>query len=172
MESLENRVRNEKSGKAMRKPERELKDQETINALLYRSQVGRIATVNRNGFPVIKPVNFVYWGGKVYVHSSTRGEKISDIRRGSCVCFEIDDPVAYVATRGGACAAGYYYRSVIVKGKAGLVKEQDKKMAILERLMDKYQPEGGFGEIEERILKKTAVIEIVIEELTAKEKLG
>ena len=156
----------------MRKPERELKDQETINALLDRSQVGRIATVNRNGFPVIKPVNFVYWEGKIYVHSSTRGEKISDIRRGSCVCFEIDDPVAYVATRGGACAAGYYYRSVIVKGKAGLVKGQDKKMAILERLMEKYQPEGGFGEMPEAIVKKTAVIEIVIEELTAKEKLG
>jgi uncharacterized protein len=172
MESLENGVPVEKGGGTMRKPERELKDQETINALLYRSQVGRIATVNRKGFPVIKPVNFVYWEGKVYVHSSTRGEKISDIHRGSRVCFEIDDPVAYVATRGGACTAGYYYRSIIIKGKAGLVKEQDKKVAILERLMEKYQPEGGFWEMPEAIVKKTAVIEIVIEELTAKEKLG
>ena len=156
----------------MRKPERELKDKKTINALLERSQVGRIATVNRKGFPVIKPVNFVYWEGKVYVHSSTRGEKIDDIRRGSRVCFEVDEPVAYMATQGSACAAGFYYRSIIVKGKAGLVKEQDKKMAILERLMEKYQPEGGFGEIEEGIFKKTAVIEIVIEEMTGKEKLG
>ena len=38
--------------------------------------------------------------------------------------------------------------------------------------MEKYQPEGTDGEIPEGILKKTAVIEISIEALTGKEKLG
>lgn len=156
----------------MRKREREIRDKETIKALLERSLVGRIATVNKKGFPVIKPVNFIYSNGKIYVHSSTRGEKITDIRRDSRVCFELDEPIAYMAAQGSACSAGYYYRSIIVKGKAELVNGRDKKLEILERLMEKYQPEGGFGEIEEGILKKTAVIEIVIEEMTGKEKLG
>jgi uncharacterized protein len=156
----------------MRKPERELKDRETIEALLKRSLVGRIATVNRKGFPVIKAVNFVYWAGKIYIHSSTRGEKIADIRRGGGVCFEIDDPVSYVAAQGPACAAGYFYRSIIAKGKAGLVKEGKKKLDVLKKLMEKYQPEGGYGEMAEDLVKKTAVIEISIEEMTGKEKLG
>jgi hypothetical protein len=38
--------------------------------------------------------------------------------------------------------------------------------------MEKYQPEGGYEGIAEEILDKTAVIEISVEELTAKENLG
>ena len=60
----------------MRHPERELKTRETITAMLERSLVGRIATVNQKGFPVIKPVNFVYLDGRIYFHSSAKGEKI------------------------------------------------------------------------------------------------
>src|SRR4030043_2206581 len=135
----------------MRHPERELKDRETIIALLEKSNVGRIATVNQKGFPVIKPVNFLYWDGKIYLHSSKKGEKIRDIHRGSPVCFEVDEPIAYVLAKGSACQASYYYRSVIIKGKATFVNHRGKKMGILKRLMEKYQPEGGYEEIPEEI---------------------
>ncbi len=156
----------------MRRKDREIRDKETIRALLERTPVGRIATVNRRGFPVIKPVNFVYDAGKIYLHSSTKGEKASDIRRGSPVCFEVDDPIAYVAAAGPACKASFFFRSVIVKGKASFIGPLKKKIEILEKLMEKYQPEGGYGEVEEEIAKKTAVIEISPEEITGKEKLG
>jgi nitroimidazol reductase NimA-like FMN-containing flavoprotein (pyridoxamine 5'-phosphate oxidase superfamily) len=156
----------------MRRPEREIKEQETIKALLDQSHVGRLATVNRRGYPVIKPVNYLYRDGKIYLHSSRKGEKISDIRRGSPVCFEVDQPVAYVPARGPACKASFYYRCVLIKGKAALVNSRKKKTEILEKLMEKYQPEGGYGEIAEEILQKTAVIEICVKELTGKENLG
>ena len=156
----------------MRHPERALEDSETLIALLEQSPVGRMATVNRKGFPVIKPVNFIYWNEKIYIHSSTKGEKIEDIRRGSSVCFEVDEPIAYVEAKGSACEASYYYRSVIVKGKASLVNQKEKQLKILKRLMEKYQPEGGYGEILGEALKKTAVIEISIHEMTGKENLG
>ena len=156
----------------MRRPEREIKDQETIKSILEQSQVGRMATVNRKGFPVIKPVNYLHWGGKIYLHSSRKGEKVNDIRRGSPVCFEVDQPIAYVPAKGPACKASYYYRSILIKGKGTLVNTRKKKMEILERLMAKYQPEGGYEGIAEEILDKTVVIEISIEELTAKENLG
>ena len=156
----------------MRRPEREIKDQETIKSILDQAQVGRMATINRKGFPVIKPVNYLYWEGKIYLHSSRKGEKISDIRRGSPVCFEVDQPIAYVPAKGPACKASYYYRSILIKGKGILVNSRKKKMDILERLMEKYQPEGSYEGIAAEILDKTAVIEISIEELTAKENLG
>jgi hypothetical protein len=156
----------------MQQPEREIKDKGMMIAILERSPVGRIATVNQEGFPVIKPVNFLYFDGKIYVHSSMKGEKIEDIQRGSPICFEVDEPIAYVIASKVACQANYYYRSIIVKGKASLVEDQDKKMKILERMMEKYQPEGGYGEIPIEILKKTAVIEILVEEITGKENLG
>ena len=124
------------------------------------------------GDPVIKPVNFLYWDGKIYLHSSMKGEKISDIRRGSPVCFEVDEPVAYVAAMGPACRSTYYYRSVIIKGNAAMIRQVDKKMEILERLMQKHQPEDGYEEVTEETLKRTAVIEISIREITGKEHLG
>ena len=156
----------------MRRRDRELRIKETILAILEQSPVGRMATVNRKGFPVIKPVNFLYWDGKIYLHSSTKGEKISDIRRGSPICFEVDDPIAYVTAMGPSCRSTYYYRSIIVKGNAVIVSRADKKLEILERLMEKYQPEGGYGGVTEEILKRTAVIEISIREITGKEHLG
>jgi hypothetical protein len=155
----------------MRRPERELKSEETIKALLERLHVGRMATINSEGFPVIKPVNYLYRDGKVYIHSSQKGEKIEDIRRGSPVCFEVDDPIAYLAAAGPACGAGYFYRSIIIKGRAALVEDRHQKVEVLEKLMEKYQPEGGYGAISEEILEKTAVIEISADEITGKEKL-
>jgi nitroimidazol reductase NimA-like FMN-containing flavoprotein (pyridoxamine 5'-phosphate oxidase superfamily) len=113
-------------GRAMRHPERELKDQETMAAILRQASIGRIATVNRKGIPVIKPLNFLYLDGKIYIHSSMKGEKIQDIRRGSPVCFEVDEPIAYVLAKGSACSSSYLYRSIIVKGKAHLVNQREK----------------------------------------------
>jgi nitroimidazol reductase NimA-like FMN-containing flavoprotein (pyridoxamine 5'-phosphate oxidase superfamily) len=156
----------------MRHPERELKSRQIIDALLQRLPVGRIATINRKGFPVIKPVNFLYWNGEIYIHSSKKGEKISDIRRGSPVCFEVDEPMAYVSAKDSACAASYYYRSVILKGRATLVEGRERKIELLERMMQKYQPEGGYGGISEAVLLKTAVIKISIQRITGKENLG
>jgi nitroimidazol reductase NimA-like FMN-containing flavoprotein (pyridoxamine 5'-phosphate oxidase superfamily) len=156
----------------MRRQEREIKNRETMIALLKQSLVGRIATVNQEGFPIIKPVNFIYLEEKIYLHSSTRGEKIGDIKRGSPICFEVDEPIAYLVANKSACKANYYYRSIIIKGKANFVKDQEKKMKILEKIMEKYQPEGDCGNIPIEILKKTEVIEIWVKEITGKENLG
>lgn len=156
----------------MRRQEREIRNRETIQAILERSQVGRIATINRRGFPVIKPVNFLYYEEKIYIHSSRKGEKAGDIRRGSPVCFEVDEPIAYVTARGHACTASYYFRSIIAKGRALFVRNKRKKVDILEKLMVKYQPEGNYEAMPDDIVKKTAVVEITIEEVTGKENLG
>jgi nitroimidazol reductase NimA-like FMN-containing flavoprotein (pyridoxamine 5'-phosphate oxidase superfamily) len=140
--------------------------------MLEQMTVGRMATINQKGFPVIKPVNYIYWAKKIYIHSSRVGEKIEDIGRGNPVCFEIDDPIAYVAVTGPACNSSYYYRSIIIKGGAKLINDHDMKKEILKRFMEKYQPEGGYEEISEGVLDKTAVIEISIIEITGKENLG
>ena len=156
----------------MRRKEKKIQDRKTIESLLERSPVGRIATINRKGFPVIKPVNFFFWEDKIYIHSSTKGEKAADIRRGSPVCFEVDEPIAYVAAAGSPCTANYYFRSIVVKGKASFVKRPDRKRELFKGLMKKYQPEGGYGDVPDPALKKTAVIEITPQEVTGKQSLG
>jgi len=156
----------------MRRKEREVKDRSVIDTILERSIVGRIATINREGIPVIKPLNFLYWDKKIYFHSATEGEKMEDIQRGSPICFEVDEPLSYLQAKGPACNASYCYRSVVVKGKGILIAPVEKKKLILEKLMEKYQPEGGYGEVSEEVIKKTAVVEVSIDQITGKENIG
>ena len=168
----EGRGQKDRLEKVMRRKEREMKSREAMITLLEQSPVGRIATINQMGIPIIKPVNFLYLDRKIYIHSSTKGEKIKDIKRGSPICFEVDEPIAYVIASQGACKASYYYRSIIIKGRATLIKDPDKKLRVLERMMEKYQPEGNYGEMPIEILEQTALIEILIKEMTGKENLG
>ena len=84
----------------------------------------------------------------------------------------MDQPIAYTTARGPACKASYTYRSILIKGRAGFIRLGRKKLEILEELMEKYQPEGGYTGVSEEILRKTAVIEVSIDEITGKENLG
>ncbi len=156
----------------MRQSKKEIRDTDVIIDLLNTSHVGRLGTVTGSGYPMIKPVNFAYSGGKIYFHTAKEGEKIDDIKRDSRVCFEVDLPIALVKSRGIPCRAEYLYRSVIIRGRAHVVGEPGEQLDALKKLMEKYQPEGGYGEFPEEKLKITGIVRIDIEEMTGKEDLG
>ena len=156
----------------MRVSKKEIKDQSVIFGLLSTSPVGRLGTSGQDGYPRIKPLNFVCLEGRIYFHSAREGEKMEDIKRDSRVCFEIDLPITYVKSTGIPCKADYFYRSVMIKGRARIVREREERLRALEGLMKKYQPQGGYGAFPEDKLALTAVVRIDIEEITGKEDLG
>ncbi len=156
----------------MRQAKKEITDRKLVIGLLQRSHVGRLGTVSSDGYPMVKPLNFVYEDGEIYFHSAKEGEKIADITRDNRVCFEVDLPIALVKSRGVPCKAEYLYRSVIIKGRAHIVKDEAERLRGLELLMKKYQPEGGFGEFPQDKMKLTAIIRIDIEQMSGKEDLG
>ena len=156
----------------MRKAQKEIRDRTVVEGLLRTCHVGRMATVGGDGYPMVKPLNFAYRDGSIYVHSASEGEKIADIRRDGRVCFEVDQPIAFLKARTQPCEAEYLYRSVIVKGIAHLITEDGERREALDLLMQKYQPEGGLGEFPPAKLALTAIIRIDIEEMTGKEDLG
>jgi uncharacterized protein len=156
----------------MRTSKKEIKDRAVITGLLSDSPVGRLGTIGKDGYPVIKPLNFVYSEGNIYFHSAREGEKIEDIRRDSRVCFEIDLPIAYAKSAGNPCETDYLYRSLIIKGKAAVISNSDERISALKALMEKYQPEGGYEAFREDKLALTAVVRIDIEEITGKEDMG
>ncbi len=57
----------------------EIKSKEKIKEFLDKEHVGRIASIDENGFPQIIPMNFVFLDDKIYMHSHTRGEKLDNI---------------------------------------------------------------------------------------------
>lgn len=156
----------------MRKGKKEIKDKAVIIDVLSRCPVGRLGTIGADGWPMVKPLNFVYFDGRIYFHTAKEGEKIDDIRRDNRVCFEVDLPLAYVKGDENPCRAEYLYRSVIIKGKAAMVESPEERIAALSALMKKFQPEGGYGDFQEGKLGFTGVVRIEIEEMTGKEDLG
>ncbi|HTP66406.1 MAG TPA: pyridoxamine 5'-phosphate oxidase family protein [Geobacteraceae bacterium] len=157
----------------MRKINKKITDQAVIVDILNTCQVGRLGTVGRDGRPMIKPLNFVFHEGRIYFHCAREGEKLDDIGRDNRVCFEVDLPVAYVkGTPENPCRAEYFYRSVIVRGRAHIVHDRAERLLALDLLMAKYQPEGGYGHYAEEKLELTAIVRIDIEEMSGKEELG
>src|SRR3990172_6940544 len=94
---------------------------------------------------MVKPLNFSYHAGNIYFHTALAGGKIDDIKRDNRVCFEVDQPIAFVRADKQPCEAEYLYRSVIIKGRASLVEDHEERMQAFRSLMEKYQPQGGFG---------------------------
>jgi nitroimidazol reductase NimA-like FMN-containing flavoprotein (pyridoxamine 5'-phosphate oxidase superfamily) len=157
----------------MRKSKKEIKDKAVIIGLLNTCHVGRLGTIGKDGYPMVKPLNFAYHEGKIYFHTAKEGEKIEDIKRDNRVCFEVDMPIAYVkGTTANPCKAEYLYRSVIIKGRADIVEDRDERIFALRCLMKKYQPEGGYGGFPEEKLQIAGIVRIDIEEMVGKEDLG
>lgn len=155
----------------MRRAKKEIKDTAQIDEILANAHVGRLGTIGKDGYPIIKPLNFVHTGGHIYFHSAMGGEKIEDILRDDRVCFEIDVPIRYVKAAGNPCSAFYLYRSVILKGRAEIIEDSEEKRMVLKALMEKYQPEGGYDDFPKEKLAITAIIRIAIEAMTGKEDI-
>jgi len=157
---------------SMRQAKKEIQDRAITIGLLKTCHVGRLGTIGKDGYPRVKPLNFSYHDGKIYFHSAREGEKMDDIKRDNRICFEVDQPLALVKSRGIPCKADYLYRSVIVKGRAHIVDDPAERLAALGMLMEKYQPEGGYGEFPEEKKAMTGIVRIDVEEMTGKEDLG
>jgi hypothetical protein len=156
----------------MRRTKKEIQTRAVVDSLLNTCPVGRLGTIGNDGYPRIKPLNFVYLNGKIYFHSAKEGEKIDDILRDSRVILEIDEPIGYVKSGNNPCSAKYLYRSLMIKGRAAIVDDNEERLLALRSLMEKYQPEGGYGEFLPEKLNITVVVRIDIEEITGKEDVG
>jgi uncharacterized protein len=156
----------------MRREKKEIRNRAVIDNLLNTCPVGRLGTIGKDGYPRIKPLNFVYLDGTIYFHSAKEGEKIDDINRDNRVIFEIDKPMGYVKGDVNPCSARFLYRSLMIKGKAVVVDDDNEKLLALKSLMKKYQPEGGYGEFLPEKLTISTVVRVDIEEITGKEDIG
>jgi nitroimidazol reductase NimA-like FMN-containing flavoprotein (pyridoxamine 5'-phosphate oxidase superfamily) len=157
----------------MRRAKKEIRERSVIEELLRTCPVGRLGTTAPDGWPMVKPLNFVYLNSRIYFHTAKEGEKIDHIRRDDRVCFEVDQPIAYVrGAKDDPCKAEYLYRSVIIQGRAALVDNEQERREALSALMRKYQPEGGYGDFLPAKLSITGVVRIEIERMTGKQDLG
>lgn len=156
----------------------EIKSKEKIREFLNQEHVGRIATIDKNGYPQIIPMNFVFLDDVIYMHSHTKGEKLENVSQNEKVGFEVDRELeflpSYFEDPKNASLADTLYISVVIKGKGTIVKDRQEKTKALNGLMEKYQPEGGYEKIspDMHVLDEVAIIKVMPDSMRGKYKIG
>jgi len=156
----------------------EIKSKQKVIEFLNNEQTGRIGSIDKDGYPQIIPMNFVFVNGVIYMHSHVKGEKLENITRNNKVGFEVDKNLeflpSYFFDPNDASLANTFYISVVIKGEGKLIAEKDEMVTALNSLMRKYQPEGKYEPIKSQddVLNHVAVIKVTPEVMTGKYSIG
>ena len=156
----------------------QIRSYDKIKEFLNEEHVRRISSIDKNGFPQIIPMNFVFLNDAIYMHSHVKGEKLENISRNSKVGFEADRELeflpSYFEDPHNASLADTLYISVVIKGIGSFVSDRDEKTLALNGLMEKYQPEGHYDPLtsDMRVLDAVSIIKIIPHTLHGKYKIG
>ncbi len=170
----------------------EIQSKKKIIEFLHNQPVGRIASIDINGYPQIIPMNFVFVqaddphinsqsiikSDAVYMHSHPFGEKLDNIKRNEKVGFEVDQHICFLPSYyfhpTDASQADTLYISVVIKGNASIVEDNKEKASALNALMKKYQKEGRYQTLHPYMssVNEVTVIKIVPKEMHGKYKIG
>ncbi len=156
----------------------QIRSHEKIKEFLNDEHVGRVSSVDVDGFPQIIPMNFVFLDNAIYMHSHVRGEKLGNMLRNNKVGFEADRELeflpSYFEDPRNASLADTLYISVVIKGFASFVTDREEKTLALNGLMKKYQPEGQYDPMRSdmKVLDAVSVIKINPKTIHGKYKIG
>lgn len=172
-------------------PKLEIKSLANMINFLNEQRVGRVASIDEQGYPQIIPMNFVYVKndsidtqsdnkniGAIYMHSHPIGEKIENIKRNSKVGFEVDSYVCFLPSYyfhpTDASQADTLYISIVIKGNASIIQDTDEKANALNALMKKYQKEGGYESLSSNMgsVREVTVLKVVPDQIRGKYKIG
>jgi predicted FMN-binding regulatory protein PaiB len=153
-----------------------------VDGFVDAQELGRLITVGADGIPHVGLYPFVRSDTTVDLHVVRDDEVAVDLRaRPRCV-FELDEPLGVKpsywvhAEYGGSATA--YHRTVIFECTARVVDDPAAVAAQQERLMARYQPEGGFRAIDpddplyRGALRQLAAVRLAVERVRIKFKLG
>ncbi len=98
-----------------------------IDKLLSKASVGRLALAESKE-PYIVPLSYVYVNKTIYFHSWHEGKKIEMMHSNPKVCFEVDEYEGDLSR----------WESIISKGIAEEVNNQDEKIKVMQAFFNKY----------------------------------
>ena len=160
-------------------PNSKIKSKEKIIDFLNQERIGRIATIDKDGYPFVAPMNFIWYNDAIYIHGFPRGEKYENIERNSKCGFEVDRELAFLPSyffepQDDASQTDTLYISVVIKGIAQGITDNQEKANVLNALMKKNQVEGKYKELsfEMPTVKGVRLTKIIPNSMTGKYKLG
>lgn len=150
----------------MRRKEKEITNKADIEAILKKAFVCHLGLADGDR-PYVVPMNYGYEDGHVYLHGATEGKKLDIIKKNDKVCFEMELFQQDVIKPGDQpCDWGTAFQSVIGFGTAELLQTDEEKTRALNIIIKPH--DGRNFTFPEEMLKRTAVIDITVEEMTGK----
>ena len=153
----------------MRKKEREVSDLKSLESIIGRCDVCRIALTD-GITPYIVTMNFGYTGGtdmKIWFHCAGEGRKMDLIRKNNLVCFEMDTDHRLIEND-RACDCSMLYSSVIGYGYIDIIDDPVKKTEGLNAIMSHYSKPKEFT-YDPQTLSRTTVLCLNVTEITGKQ---
>jgi nitroimidazol reductase NimA-like FMN-containing flavoprotein (pyridoxamine 5'-phosphate oxidase superfamily) len=148
----------------MRRDEREITDRKTIDGIIARCRVCRLALCD-DGQPYVIPLHFGYDGRCLYFHAALEGKKIDILRRNDRVAFAFDILHGIVPGE-HACDWGSRYESVVGSGRAEIVEDAEARKAALACIMRQYGSDTI--DFSESVLARTLILRVRIAALSGK----
>jgi len=165
----------------MRRKEFEVKERERINEVLKNAEIGYLSFNGPDGWPRVTPLNFVY-DGRILWHGAIAGERFDCLKHDPRATFVAVSAYLYLPSHllseENATSATAAFKSVLVRGRCQSIEDPEEKCSILNRLMEKYQPEGRFKKLSpkdpmyEKVLRATGVYALTVEEISGKFKFA
>jgi len=139
---------------------------EVVDAFVHSAPMGRLVSVGADGSPHIGLYPFVYLGQAVEMHLNRKDEQYADLKERARCLFEVDEVLATIPSYWihpeDAVMATAYHRTVIFECDAVLSEDAALLAAQQARIMQRYQPEGGYKAIAaEDPLYRDAIAHIV-----------
>ena len=157
-----------------RHPERALALPEDAEAILAEGLVAHVGFV-QDGQPYVLPMTYLYQDGSIFIHGAPASRTVKTLASGAPVCVEVTLVDGLIASK-SAETHSVNYRSVIAFGRGGLVRDRARADALFQALIARYFPGRTAGtdyaHITEQESKATWLVEIRIEEMSAKGRSG
>jgi nitroimidazol reductase NimA-like FMN-containing flavoprotein (pyridoxamine 5'-phosphate oxidase superfamily) len=120
-------------------------DEEALHDFLLHGMIGHLTTIDPGGWPHTVPVDYIWHDLAVFFHSGP-GAKMDHIRQNPKVAFSVTESLGLVTSDITAdknpCRDTHLGRSVLIRGLAREILDQQEKMEVLNILITKYDPKA------------------------------
>jgi nitroimidazol reductase NimA-like FMN-containing flavoprotein (pyridoxamine 5'-phosphate oxidase superfamily)/GNAT superfamily N-acetyltransferase len=147
---------------------------------LAEAEVLHLALTDPEGAPVLRTLNAAVTDEWLLFHGAPAGEKARCVGRPVVVQAEqiVASIPSYFSDPERACPATTFFRSVQVHGTLERITDPPTKAQALQRMMERYQPEGGHVPISfdtpmyQNAVRGVLVLGVRLVNVTGKAKLG
>ena len=155
----------------MRRKDREVTDIQQILHIIGKCNILRLGLFDGE-YPYVVPLHYGYEYAEnrlvFYMHSAKEGHKLELIADNPRVCVELDGEAELISGGEVPCMYGSSFASVMGRGTAEIVSDENEKIKGLSLLM-KHQTNRDFT-ISGEMAATVAVIRVTLNEFTAKSK--